>query len=247
MTTLPENAEWVGVYQLEESDPVVGGAPNEATGAGMDNIPHLHLTRRTAWLRAQHEALASVVAGLASALAALAAQVVAATTTTAGIVRLNNTLTSTAQDQALTAAQGKVLNDGKAPLASPALTGTPTAPTAQTSDNSDRIATTNWVRSAMATIASSAGFAASLGANGYVRLPSWLGGLILQWGSATISTSPRDVTLPIAFPTAHLQALVTESGAGLLQFGAAPQTLSTVRIWTNNTSAATARFLCIGY
>ncbi len=37
----------------------------------------------------------------------------------------------------------------KAPLASPALTGTPTAPTAETSDNSTKIATTAFVKAAM--------------------------------------------------------------------------------------------------
>lgn len=38
----------------------------------------------------------------------------AASTTTAGLVRLNNSLTSTSTSQALTAAQGKALQDGKA-------------------------------------------------------------------------------------------------------------------------------------
>ncbi|KAB1859929.1 hypothetical protein F4W09_02060 [Acinetobacter tandoii] len=41
-----------------------------------------------------------------------------------GVVQLNDSLTSTATDQALTAAQGKKLQDEKAPLASPVLTGT---------------------------------------------------------------------------------------------------------------------------
>lgn len=46
-----------GIYQLEQTDPVLGGPPNEATGAGMDNIPHLQLARRTRWLKAQVDAL----------------------------------------------------------------------------------------------------------------------------------------------------------------------------------------------
>lgn len=142
MATLPETAEWVGVYQLEESDPVLGGAPNEATGAGMDNIPHLHLAKRTSWLKVAVDTLAAQVA-------ALSASVVAASTTVAGIVRLNNTLTSTATDQALTAAQGKALNDAKAPKNSPAFTGEPTAPTPPEGDNTVRIATTSWVRGSL--------------------------------------------------------------------------------------------------
>lgn len=69
MATLPETAEtaeWVAVYQLEQSDPVLGGAPNEATGAGMDNIPHLHLVKRTAWLRARVLELIAAVSSITS-------------------------------------------------------------------------------------------------------------------------------------------------------------------------------------
>lgn len=46
-------ADWeAGVYQIETTDPVLGGTPNIGTGAGMSNIPHLQLARRTSWLKA---------------------------------------------------------------------------------------------------------------------------------------------------------------------------------------------------
>jgi hypothetical protein len=52
MANLPATAAWEsGIYQIETTDPVLGGAPNPATGAGMTNIPHLQLDRRTLWLR----------------------------------------------------------------------------------------------------------------------------------------------------------------------------------------------------
>ncbi|WP_347505151.1 pyocin knob domain-containing protein [Pseudomonas anguilliseptica] len=53
------------------------------------------------------------------------------------------------------------------------------------------------------------GFAVSLTANGYIALPSWLGGLILQWGtSVNIGYDQRaTVSYPIAFPTACFIAL----------------------------------------
>lgn len=51
-----------------------------------------------------------------------------ASTTVSGLTTLNNTLTSTSTNQALTAAQGKILQDGKAPIADPVFTGTVTAP-----------------------------------------------------------------------------------------------------------------------
>ena len=63
---------------------------------------------------------------------------------------VNNTLTSTSTTEALSAAQGKVLQDSKAPLASPALTGTPTAPTAAVGTNTTQLATTAFVNTEIA-------------------------------------------------------------------------------------------------
>ncbi|AHF69768.1 phage tail protein [Pseudomonas cichorii] len=53
------------------------------------------------------------------------------------------------------------------------------------------------------------GFAISLGENGYVALPSWLGGLILQWGltSVTAFDTPRTTSFPLQFPSACLCAI----------------------------------------
>ncbi|POA33050.1 MULTISPECIES: phage tail protein [unclassified Pseudomonas] len=55
------------------------------------------------------------------------------------------------------------------------------------------------------------GFAINLATNGYVALPTWLGGLIIQWGNvngATYNTVngflQTPITWPIAFPTAVL-------------------------------------------
>ncbi|WP_296639203.1 phage tail protein [Roseinatronobacter sp.] len=76
------------VYQLEQTDPLLAGEPNEATGAGIDNIPHLQLARRTRWLKSRVDTLlASVVAG---------------TTSVAGILRLNDSLTSDSVTEAAT-------------------------------------------------------------------------------------------------------------------------------------------------
>ena len=43
------------VYQLETNDPVVGGAPTAATGAGKSNIPHLQLLSMALWLKERIE------------------------------------------------------------------------------------------------------------------------------------------------------------------------------------------------
>jgi hypothetical protein len=105
----------------------------------------------------------------------------------------------------------------KAPLASPTFTGNPAAPTQASADNSTKLATTAWVRAALATLATAAGFASSIASNGYVKFPSWLGGLVLQWGSVSSSGTAAGnatATFPLAFPTACLNVVASVTGGG---------------------------------
>lgn len=98
MATLAETNDYPdGIYQLEQSDPVLGGAPNEATGAGMDNIPHQQLAKRTNWLKSRVDALLE--------------QVVAASSTVAGVVRLSSSTVSASVTEAATPAAVKAVND----------------------------------------------------------------------------------------------------------------------------------------
>lgn len=113
-------------------------------------------------------------------------------TATATHLNYINKLSSDAQAQ---------LND-KAPLGSAALTGVPTAPTAELRTNTKQIATTEFV---LANI--NAGFVKSLAANGYQKLPS---GLIIQWGLLSGNSSIWQVeTFPIAFPNALFAVTTT--------------------------------------
>ncbi len=61
------------------------------------------------------------------------------------------------------------------------------------------------------------GFAASFATNGYISFPTWLGGLIIQWGyNSNIVDVEVVITFPIAFPTAcyNVQCTGDETNAG---------------------------------
>ena len=77
--------------------------------------------------------------------------------------------------------------NAKAPLASPALTGTPTAPTPGSTDNSTKIATTAWVNTRITAVTGGAwtpnyGSVTSITASGYTAPSN-------GWGVATISSN----------------------------------------------------------
>lgn len=74
------------------------------------------------------------------------------------------------------------------------------ATTQSGADRSGKVATTQWVQNAMSTLASNAGFIANFANNGYVKFPDWLGGLIIQWGSATSVNGT--LSFPITFTVA---------------------------------------------
>jgi hypothetical protein len=58
------------------------------------------------------------------------------------------------------------------------------------------------------------GVSVSLGVNGYVVFPSWLGGLIIQWGTIVDGTPDgTDVPFPMAFPTAVYKVIPVVSAS----------------------------------
>ncbi|HAL0579653.1 TPA: phage tail protein [Escherichia coli RS218] len=112
MANLPETPQWEdGIYQIEVSDPVLGGPD------GISNRQGKQLASRTLYLKQQVEKGGSY----------LAKHIAAADPHTQ-----------------------------YAPKESPTFTGTPTAPTPANSDNSKKLATTEFVTKALAALAGSA-------------------------------------------------------------------------------------------
>lgn len=76
--------------------------------------------------------------------------------------------------------------------------------------------------------------AISLGANGYIKFPTLMGGLIIQWGSVTLTTvgATLNVTFPFAFPTNCY--LVVNSGNGKTGATGRQDYCATTNGWTLN-------------
>ena len=71
--------------------------------------------------------------------------------------------------------------------------------------DSNLYATSTWAQ---------AGFAISLANPGYIKLPAFLGGLILEWGVATsITSTPSIVSFPLVFPTGCISVVATTFGS----------------------------------
>ncbi|KPU83531.1 hypothetical protein JI58_08495, partial [Marinosulfonomonas sp. PRT-SC04] len=74
MADLEETLAWAdGVYQIEQTDPVVGGPPDLALGQGIANVQAQQLADRTGWLKAAITALQNVAVSQADIDAAIAA------------------------------------------------------------------------------------------------------------------------------------------------------------------------------
>ena len=114
MASLKETETWENhIYQIEENDPVHGG------DSGVTNKPLKQLSNRTLYLRkllveaGQRLTPKSITANSRNSidLTGHTHEIAKASTTQAGLVQLVDNLTSADNSKALTAAQGKALND----------------------------------------------------------------------------------------------------------------------------------------
>lgn len=93
------------------------------------------------------------------------------------------------------------------------------------------------------------GFAISLAVNGYIAFPSWLGGLVIQWGNAFISVNGTNYLFPIAFPTAAfvLNFSTGENSTSSVEvMNITPGSLTRTGFTGNATTAANYHYIAIG-
>ncbi|MEN5311118.1 phage tail protein [Pseudomonas koreensis] len=88
------------------------------------------------------------------------------------------------------------------------------------------------------------GFEISLAANGYIIFPSWLGGLMLQWGLAIMPGTSANFSFPIAFRNNVFQMIATDGGGGAHSLGVSPTTTG-FSAW-GNVPTTNIRYLAIG-
>lgn len=170
MANLTETPTYeAGIYRFETTDPVQGGP------GGIDNLPTNQLANRTAWLKAQVEAILLDIAAIESGYATAAS--------------ITSHTGNTSNPHAVTKAQvglGSVLNYGVATQAE-----------AEAGAIDTKYMTP--LRARQATESLFKGSNVSIASSGYQRLPS---GIILQWGSLVAPAGVVSMhSFPIAFPT----------------------------------------------
>lgn len=150
MANLPETPQWEeGVYQIEVSDPVLGGPD------GISNRQAKQLASRTSYLKQQVEKGGSDLEKHIAAADPHTQYAPKASPTFTGNPAAPTVVKTDNSTKLATTAHVKTVVADYAPLASPELTGIPTAPTAAQTVNNTQLATTAFVKAALAALVAS--------------------------------------------------------------------------------------------
>ena len=159
-----------------------------------------------------------------------------------------------AKDNAITAYVRTLLDDtnaaaarvtlGAAPLASPALTGTPTAPTQAAGNNTTQLATTKFVKSEIPNALNASGSAPLYacrawvnfnGSNGFIRGSGNVSSVTRNGvGDYTVNfaTAMQDIDFAVAGSAGSNELLTPDDGRLFSEFGMAARTVSSCRVST---------------
>ena len=92
------------------------------------------------------------------------------------------------------------------------------------------------------------GFAVSLTQNGYIKFPSWMSGVIIQWGRVILgSISTTTVTYPTAFTNNTLSIVVTHLGGSPQSYGTNVLSSTEFSVTRGGTSNMSFRWIAIGH
>lgn len=257
MANLAELSQWVdGIHQLETTDEAIGGPD------GMANLQAKQLANRTQFLKALILAAQNSLAGheaaadphpqylttaegnslIATAVSALV------NSSPATLDTLNELAAALGNDPNFATSMATALGN-KQPI-DQTLTALAALATAANkliyATGPDAFSTTDltaFARSLLddadaatmrSTLLINSGFAISLGTNGYIKFPDWLGGLIIQWGQGYGTNAGNNyVTLPISFTSAGYMALAGDWGAGRQVFSANAYSTSQIVIYSS--------------
>lgn len=223
MANLPESESYdAGVYQLETTDAVVGGA------SGKSNASAINLANRTKYLKAHIDIMETIVPQAE-------AETRTATTLRGWTAQRVGQAIAAAITALVVQATESVLGIAKI------------ATQAQTNDGTND-----------ATIVSplklKSGFAISKTTKGYIKLPDFLSGLIIQWGSTSGTLTGgehEDVSYSMVFPNAVFIAVL---GPSMMSDTTTPvaytwQNLSTSQIRMRNASTMVAAgwYIAVGH
>lgn len=89
------------------------------------------------------------------------------------------------------------------------------------------------------------GFEVSIAPNGYIVFPSWLGGLMLQWGQAYMQGTTETFNYPTAFRSQVYQMVATDAGSGAHSLGATAISLAAFTAY-GNVATTNFRYFAIG-
>lgn len=116
--------------------------------------------------------------------------------------------------------------------------------TPDATDNTKKLATTDWAK---------LGFVISKSAIGYIKFPTWMGGLVIQWGVATTDgTGNAAVSFPLEFPNSALSVSVTPNvtNGAFGTYQSITKTTMLIQTWRANNvqePTVTANWIAIGH